>query len=235
MNRTLPVSIAAAFVFSCSLSSCSGSDETQKIEQTKAPSEPSATEVLTTTMNKLRVQNDSLKTQLASLEQTNRSNIARAADLETQLHDLQAKAAPPPSSLSPATAKTISEPVRPRNATDAYDSALRLFRSRNYGESASMLEQLLNNKPPVDLADNCVYWIGECAYAMKQYKEAIDQFRKVFAFNVSEKKDDAQIMIANSYYALGDKASAKKEYNKFLEKYPGSPYAKRARERLGKL
>ena len=185
-------------------------------------------------MNKLRVQNDSLRIQLASLEQANRSNIARAADLETQLRDLQLRAAAPSPHSSPSPSPATATPVS-RNTNDMYESALRLFRSRHYHESSSMLEQLLNTRPPADLEDNCAYWMGECAYAMKQYKEAIGHFGKVFGFKQSEKKDDAQIMIANSYYALGDKAAAKQEYNKLLEKYPASPYAKRAKERLSKL
>ena len=68
---------------------------------------------------------------------------------------------------------------------------------------------------------------------MKDYKTAISNFEKVFAYKISEKKDDAAIMIANSYWVMGNKKEAVKEYKKFLEKYPASPYVKRAKDRTG--
>jgi tol-pal system protein YbgF len=206
---------------------CSSSDESTKHQTQQSPPQPSATELMTTTVNTLKVQNDSLKLRISSLEQSNRSSVARAAELETQLNDLKSKPAPPP------TRQTMKPATMDPDVT--YENALHLFRSRNYQGSAEMLQHLLENSPSSDLADNYHYWLGECAYATKHYQEAIEHFQKVFDFKISEKKDDAQIMIAHSYYAMGDKGNAKKEYNKFLEKFPASPYAQRAKERLSKL
>ena len=94
---------------------------------------------------------------------------------------------------------------------------------------------MLDAGAPAGLEDNCHYWLGECSYATKNFSNALEHFQHVFTYKVSEKKDDAQIMIANCYWRMGNKAKAKEEYQKFIDKYPASPYVNRAKERLGKL
>jgi pentatricopeptide repeat protein len=162
----------------------------------------------------------------ATLQHENQTVHALAADLQTEIDTLKARLAvvPPPAS------KPVIE-----DKYAAYQSSLAYFKQRRYEDAASLLRRLLEEGPPPDLDDNCQYWLGECAYGLKNYTDAIGYFRKVFNYAKSEKKDDAQIMIANSFYAMGDKAAAKEEYQKFLEKFPASPYAKAAKDRLAKL
>jgi TolA-binding protein len=204
---------------------CSSSKETQ--ETLPWQIQRSATEIMRDEMINLRASNDSLKRQITKLEQDNRATTAHAAELETQLMDMKTKLAstPPP------------PPPKPRvsNTRESYDHALQLFRSRDYDGAAAMFQSVLDAGAPEDLEDNCVYWIGECAYGEKQYRTAIEQFQKVFGFTNSEKKDDAQIMIANSYYAMGNKVKARAEYEALLDKFPASPYSKSAKAKLDKL
>ncbi len=213
--------------FACSIVfiACSASEEGLKEQSPTKPAQPSATEMMTNAMNDMKMQNDSLRLTITKLEQDNRSTVARSAELEMQLNDLKTKPAPPP-------VTTKSKFIDPR-AT--YENALHLFNSRNYQDASLTLQQVLDGNMPVDLMDNCHYWLGECAYATKNFQQAIEHFQHVLTYKVSEKKDDAQIMIAHSCYGMGNKANAKDEYLKFLDKYPASPYAKRAKERLNKL
>ena len=201
---------------------CSASEEGTK-EKASPPPLPSATEMMNKSMADLKLQNDSLKSQIIKLEQDNRAATAHAAEIETRMNELKEKLSAPPPKM-----KTI-------NVHDTYAKALVLFRSRNYQECASTLQSILDEGAPVDLQDNCHYWQGECAYAVKNFKEAVEHFEKVFTFKVSEKKDDAQIMIANCYRAMGNKSKAKAEYQKLIDKYPASPYVRRAKEKLERL
>lgn len=121
------------------------------------------------------------------------------------------------------------------NARDGYARALELFRAKNYAVASTTLQSVLDSGAPVELQDNCHYWLGECSYAQKNYNEAITHFQQVFTFARSEKKDDAQIMIANCYFDMGDKVTAKKEYERLVTKFPASPFVKKAKERLGRL
>ena len=116
-----------------------------------------------------------------------------------------------------------------------YHDALDEFHNRKYEDAAALFQKVYDEGAPKGLDDNCVYWIGECLYGRKQYDSAIAQFKKVFDFKWSEKKDDSQIMIANSYFALGDKKTAKEEYEQLIKKYPASPFVKRAKAKLANL
>jgi TolA-binding protein len=213
---TVLAAIAAALV----ITGCSSSDEAMK---PAPPPEPSATEALQKELADCRSENLGLKQQTARLEQENKAAATRAADLESQLAALKASVPPP-----------RPKPVV-RDARAGYESAITLFRSRNYADAASTLQSILESGAPADLEDNCNYWLGECAYAMKDYGGALEFFTKVFTFASSEKKDDAQMMIANVYLAQGDRPRAKAEYQKLLDRFPASPYAKRAREKMAGL
>ena len=207
-----------------------GCSSSEQIEQTQTRSvEPSATEMMQKEMTGLKTENAALKDQVSKLEQDNRTATAHAAELETQLAELKDRliATPPP----PPPKAMISD------AHSAYDHGLQLFRSRNYTEAASTFQGILDGGALMvtELEDNCHYWLGECSFGAKKYSDAIEHFQKVFSFTKSEKKDDAQIMIANSYFALGNKTKAKVEYQKLLDKYPASPYVKKARGRLSQM
>ena len=142
------------------------------------------------------------------------------------LADLRGKVTAPPARV-PKPVVTIPTPD--------YKASLVLFRSRMYEEAAANFQAILDGGNAGRLESNCHYWLGECAYGMKHFKEALDCFQTVFGYARTTKKDDAQIMIGNCYRALGDKAKAKTEYQKLLDKYPASPYAKRAKAKLAQL
>ncbi len=210
-------------LFSLVIIGCSSSEEAKK---EVLPPPPSVTEAMQKEMNDLKSQNESLKKQVAKLEQDNRTAVAKAAELETQLAELKDKAAAPP--------PVVQKPIL-ANARENYKEALNLFRSRNYAEAASLFQSALDAGIMEKMQDNCYYWLGECAYGEKNYNEAIEHFQKVFTFKISEKKDDSQLMIGNSYLALGNKEKAKEAFERFIKKFPASPFIKRVKEKLGKL
>ena len=116
-----------------------------------------------------------------------------------------------------------------------YERGLGLAREKHYEEAASVFMGLLNTSPPEGLESNCHYWIGECYYGMRQYREALPHFEQVLGYQQTSKKDDAQLMIANCYKRVGDKEHARQEYQKLIDQYPASPYVQRARDELAKM
>lgn len=200
---------------------CSSSIEANRVPP--PPPSLSATEIMQKELADSKAEKLALEKQIAKLQQDNNAATARAAEVETQLAEMRTK-------ISTTPPKPIFSDKR-----TGYERALQLFRVRNYDEAASILQNEIDGGAPDDLLDNSHYWLGECAYAQKDFAGAIEHFHHVFTFARSEKKDDAQIMIANSYFAMGNKTAARAEYEKFLDKFPASPYAKRAKERLGKL
>lgn len=197
---------------------CASSEEASDWERVSPPA-AAMTEGMQQTIDSLRAENTQLRGQSNRAESDKRTLTARIAELEMKMSESREKPAP----------RTIGNPSM------EYDRGLALFRQRQYQEAASLFMGLLNTGVAGDLEANARYWVGECLYGMKEYREALTHFEKIATYRASTKKDDAQIMIANSFFMMGDKSRAKKEYQKLLDQFPASPYAKRAKEKLAKM
>lgn len=186
--------------------------------------ESSVIDSLQTSIDSLITENSKLRSQISRLEQENRNLVAQRAELETKLAEEQERS------------KTPTPPSRGiSNPQPEYDHGLSLFREKNYQEALSVFMGLLNGGVPENLESNCDYWIGESYYGMKQFKDAMTHFEKVFGYSRSTKKDDAQIMIANCHRRMGDQEQARQEYQKLIDQYPASPYVQRAKDKIAKL
>ena len=116
-----------------------------------------------------------------------------------------------------------------------YQEGLDLFHSRNYKQAIDVFESLIASDANNSLSDNAQYWVGECHYALGQYKKAIIDFEKVFTFPKSNKNPDAQFKLGLCYIRLGDSAKAREEFQRLLDVYPESEYVGRAQDKLAGL
>jgi tol-pal system protein YbgF len=170
----------------------------------------------------LETENASLKQKITKLEQDNNTLSARLSDIESKLLAERERAE-----------KAVAPPPPP--AETSYENAIKSFQEKKYDEAIQMFQALLDGGVGEDLADNCHYWIGESQFGKKSYEEAMKQFEAVFQYKVSEKKGDAQFMIAQCYEITGDKAKAKEAYEKVVKDYPTNNNVKKAKERWGRL
>lgn len=178
-------------------------------------------------IDSLKNENRRLNDQVEALAAENRSLRARIAELETRL--TEAMAAKPEPAPKPVPVATSGD------TRAAYSAALDQFMSRNYTQAIAEFDALLNRGVGSDLVDNCHYWIGESQYALGNYSEAIRQFETVLTFPESAKKPYAQLMIGNSYGALGNSAAAREAYNTVINTYPTSALVTKAQEKLARL
>jgi TolA-binding protein len=176
-------------------------------------------------INSLNNQTTALRNQVSTLEREKSMQSERITDLETMVSSLKEEL----TTLAPPVTKTGNLSGR-----ESYLRALQLFNEKKYAEAAGIFQSLLDKGAPPSLDDNCHYWLGECAYGSKQYAEAITHFQKALTYEISEKKDESQIMTARSYAAMSDKEKAKAEYQKLIDTYPASPYLQRAKEQMGR-
>jgi tol-pal system protein YbgF len=161
------------------------------------------------------------------------------ADLKAQIRNQSEQIYQLESRKQPATgpvysAGTVSD-VAPGEYQQRYQQALDLFHSAQYKSARENFQSLLASDAGNSLSDNAQYWIGECNYAMRQYKKAIMDFEKVFTFPQSNKNADAQFKLGLCYERLGDAAKAREEFQRLIDVYPNSDYVARAREHLGSL
>ena len=204
----------------------------QPAQEQPAQQEGVSKDQLQSDLDAIKADNEKLKEENSSLQQSNKELTTKISDLEAANAALSRSskkndAAPVKAVNRPAPAgRSTSEEVK------AYEAAVDLAKARKFREAMSEMQTLLNTGIKEDYADNCHYWLGECSFQLKDYAAAIPHFQVVLGYKFSEKKDDAQLMIAQSYERLGDKAKAKAEYQKLVEQYPTSEYVKRAKAKL---
>jgi len=141
---------------------------------------------------------------------------------------------PPQPSLQPAAgSKNAKAPVSGENADQLYKKALSVYKNRDYGKAAAIFNSITENYPGHNLADNALYWTGECFYAQKNYKGAISAFKQVLEkYPGGSKVPDSLLKIGYSYLAIGDKSNAQSFLKKAVKQYPFTPAGSKAGEML---
>jgi tol-pal system protein YbgF len=123
-----------------------------------------------------------------------------------------------------------SEPTQLYNA--AYEDYLR----GNFDMAVQGFRDYAARYPDTDLADNAFYWIGECYYSKKSYKEAIDAFTQLLnTYKTSDKAAAALLKKGLAYLELGDRSQAVINLQYVLYEHPGTKEAELARSKLAAL
>lgn len=224
------------------------STEEQPVVERDAQKEQAAQNQLDTTPqttnDNLGISSDmfsKLKGDVAHLEQILESRSASIDSLRrivdnrnTRLQDLEGRLASASSGSamtsdrSGSAAKSAGAARQASSSPDfksGYQQARDLFEAFKYREAIDAFTRILEQNPDDVLADNSQYWIGECYFGLKEYQQAVMEFQKVFAYSMTDKYDDAQLMIGLSYVRSGQKEKAQKEFETFLNNYGTSEYA----------
>ena len=188
----------------------------------------------------LRTENTGLKQKNAKLEQENRGINARISEVEAKYasEKLRADKAEEVAKSAVQATKVVEEKPMEQSASglpSSYDSALKAFNARKYDAAAKGFKSVIESGSNADLTSRAKYWLGESYFAQKKYKDALPLFQETLKHKNSEKKADAQFMIAQTYERLGDKAKAKAAYEKVVKDYPMSKNVKRAKARWANL
>ncbi len=131
-----------------------------------------------------------------------------------------------PSGYSAGNERTLSPELK---------DALKYFTRKNYHKAINRLIEIVNiEQDPVAKSD-CNYWLGESHFGLKQFDKAIIFFIKVVDNVETPKRDDAQIMIAESYVRSGKIDLAKEAFTKLVTIFTKSEYNPRARKMLQQL
>jgi tol-pal system protein YbgF len=148
--------------------------------------------------------------------------------------DLPKQPSPPAPPIKPS-----EKPNAVANKPDQkqlYDTAYLDITRGNYELAISGFREFLKIYPNSALADNSQYWIGEGFYAQKKFKEALTEFEKVIEQYPNQDK------AAGAYYKsglcqkeLGNPLAAKDSWQILLKKYPRSPEAKLALDKIKEL
>ena len=192
----------------------------------------------------LRQLRDQIQALQSNLDATNQRLGSLSADLAAtrdKLAGVAAAAAP----AAPATAPGAQPPAGGQPAPAAaptlepaqlYNTAYEDYLRGNFDLAIQGFSEYAKRYPTTDLADNAIYWIGECYYSKKQFKEAIDAFTQLINnYKTSDKAAAALLKKGLAYLELGDRSQAVINLQYVLYEHPGTREAKLARERLAAL
>ncbi len=195
-------------------------------------------------------------TDMQNLLQTIDSKVSSAAPQNPQAQPNGAVPAPgtttSPNGTSPAPATGPNGPagnnppmasnapsgnaMPPISADTLYQNALRDYNSGNYTLANQEFSDYIRNFPNNDLASNAQFYLGEILYAQADYKGAINSYDAVLTnYPNSFKLSDSLLKKAMSEEKLHERLSAERDYRLVLHRFPGSPAARRAEQRLRDL
>jgi tol-pal system protein YbgF len=139
-------------------------------------------------------------------------------------------AASPGTPGAPEGASPAAAPPAPR---ELYSQAYADYARGNYDLAIQGFTEYIRNYPNTDFTDNAQYWIGECLYGKKMYAEAIEAWNTLFRdYTSSDKLPDARVKKGMALERLGRRSQALVEYRYVVDRFPNSPAARIARERL---
>ena len=114
-----------------------------------------------------------------------------------------------------------------------YQKARNLLLEGDPVNAAQLFKSFAVHHPKHSLADNALYWLGECRYTLGQYPAAIEEFQNlVKTYPKAEKVPDALLKIGYSFLSLDDINRASHYLKLVLKKYPFSPAAEKAQVKL---
>ena len=148
-----------------------------------------------------------------------------AQQQQTQLTQQQAQLA---QQQQAQLAQQQPQTVRTTSIPKSYDSAMDLYKARQYQQAEQAFNAFLTANPEGVLAPNALYWKGETFYARGNYPQAIFAFKDVQTrYPKHPKAADALLKTAMSYQKLGDVANADLHFLVLKEDFPNSSAAKR--------
>jgi tol-pal system protein YbgF len=132
--------------------------------------------------------------------------------------------------IDPVTGEPSAPVPAPR---ELYSQAYADFARGNYDLAIQGFNEYMTHYPETDFTDNAQYWIGECLYGKKEYAEAIEAWNTLFRDHPSsDKLADGRVKKGMALERLGRRSQALVEYRYVVDRYPTSPAARIARERL---
>ncbi len=136
----------------------------------------------------------------------------------------------PPGTAESAGSTTASTPE------ELYRSSYEDYMRSNYGLAAEGFREYIRRWGSTDLADNALYWIGECYDAEERFQEALDAFSVVLErYPTSDKAAAAQLKKGLIYLKMGDQAQGVVNLQYVVYEHPSTKEADLARERLRSL
>jgi tol-pal system protein YbgF len=136
----------------------------------------------------------------------------------------------------PRAAAPAPPPAPTMSPQEAYSVAYNDYLKGNYDLAVESFRLYRQQFPESPLADNALYWIGECRYSQRKFEEAIDAFDELIqAYPQGDKAAAAHLKKGLSFVELGRKAEALAALKILVAKYPLEEEARIAQDKIREL
>ncbi|MCF6246582.1 MAG: tol-pal system protein YbgF [Desulfobacula sp.] len=178
-------------------------------------------------VSQLKKSLEKLNAQVAHKNQTIQSLQKKSLLFENKIANLENKK---------RTSKKPLQKIKYKDPESLYKKARHLLLEGNYTDAAKHFSAFINYHQNHNLADNAVYWLGECYYSQGNFQQAIFVFKNlVKKYPKSEKVPDALLKTGYSYLSLDDSNRAHHYLKQVLKRYPFSPASEKAQIKLGEF
>ncbi len=140
----------------------------------------------------------------------------------------------PPTEVEPLPPVKGQKPPSPPSPQDLlYQEAMALLKKERYTLAFHKFTLLAQIYPASDLADNALYWAGECCYVQNMTGEALHFFQRVVnEYPMGNKVPDALLKMAFIYMYMGEKKKGMEILQELARGYPQNPVGQKAQARL---
>lgn len=178
---------------------------------------------------------DQLSGQIQALNDTMDELKARLAKVSKQLEDMQAAQ----QSLGAQQATQLAAADAAKNAPPPdvlYNNGLRDYNGGKNDLALQEFSEYIKFYPNTDLAGNCYFYLGEIQFRQGNYQQAAQSYDQVLQnFPSGNKAASAQLKKGFSLIELGKQDDGVSDLRRVIQRYPHSPEALQARDRLRKL
>lgn len=205
-------------------------EENEDAGQPSTPSSKYEIEELKNEMTRLTGKVEELEHQQRNGQQATESSAA-VSKLESRVAELEKNQLLIMTELK--ALKDKPEASHASNDQDLFAEANRLYKERKYEDAAEKFRQVLNRGVKGNDAAEANYGLGECEFALKNFKKAIVAYSKVQEVSSKSARIPASLYkIALSFQSLNMAKEARGFFHELIERYPRSPEAKKAKARL---
>ena len=159
-------------------------------------------------------------------------------DLDTRLRKFEGGSGSGAAAVDPAGGANSGQQAAaadPARENREYEAALNQFKAQKYKEAAAGFAAFVQKHPASSLAPNAQFWLGNAWYAQRDCKRAIEAQSVVTTkYPDSTKAPDAWLAISTCQQEMGNPTGARRSLEALVARYPQSPAAAEAQQRLKK-
>jgi len=196
---------------------------------------PAQYQTLSERLDQLSLQLVKIAADLAALRPAGPPSEGGAAPAGAEKPATEATQVPVPAEKPVEQAPATRPPVN-ISPQDAYNAAYNDYLKGNYDLAIASFKLYREEFPESPLADNALYWIGECYFSQRKYEEAIAEFNGlILDYPQGDRIPAAYLKKGLAYMEMGKKDEALAAFKLLTTKYPLAEESRIAQDKMKEL